>query len=128
MPARPYKDYVIYGCFVLNRLVAELDIDLDQPDLESKLDTLLRDMGSSLSKEEVKREIRSNHVMTNKVVEALVKDGLVTLTQEEGRYRIAITKAGVLHIRKYNEFYRRIYQEQIRDHYRYRPPPFGLRE
>jgi len=128
MPARPYKDYVIYGCFVLNRLVAELDIDLDQPDLESKLDTLLRDMGSSLSKEEVKREIRSNHVMTNKVVEALVKDGLVTLTQEEGRYRIAITKAGVLHIRKYNEFYRRIYQEQIRAHYRYRPPPFGLRE
>ena len=128
MPARPYKDYVIYGCFVLNRLVAELDIDLDQPDLESKLDTLLRDMGSSLSKEEVKREIRSNHVMTNKVVEALVKDGLVTLTQDEGRYRIAITKAGVLHIRKYNEFYRRIYQEQIRAHYRYRPPPFGLRE
>ncbi len=128
MPARPYKDYVIYGCFVLNRLVAELDIDLDQPDLESKLDTLLRDTGSSLSKEEVKREIRSNHVMTNKVVEALVKDGLVTLTQEEGRYRIAITKAGVLHIRKYNEFYRRIYQEQIRAHYRYRPPPFGLRE
>ena len=128
MPARPYKDYVIYGCFVLNRLVAELDIDLDQPDLESKLDTLLRDAGSSLSKEEVKQEIRSNHVMTNKVVEALVKDGLVTLTQEEGRYRIAITKAGVLHIRKYNEFYRRIYQEQIRAHYRYRPPPFGLRE
>ena len=128
MPARPYKDYVIYGCFVLNRLVAELDIDLDQPDLESKLDTLLRDMGSSLSKEEVKREIRSNHVMTNKVVEALAKDGLVRLTQEEGRYRIAITKAGVLHIRKYNEFYRRIYQEQIRAHYRYRPPPFGLRE
>jgi len=128
MPARPYKDYVIYGCFVLNRLVAELDIDLDQPDLESKLDTLLRDMGSSLSKEEVKREIRSNHVMTNKVVEALVKDGLVTLTQEEGRYRIAITKAGVLHIRKYNEFYRRIYLEQIRDHYRYRPPPYWLRD
>ena len=128
MPARPYKDYVIYGCFVLNRLVAELDIDLDQPDLESKLDTLLRDAGSSLSKEEVKQEIRSNHVMTNKVVEALAKDGLVRLTQEEGRYRIAITKAGVLHIRKYNEFYRRIYQEQIRAHYRYRPPPFGLRE
>ena len=128
MPSRPYKDFVIYGCFVLNRLVAELDIDLNQPDLESKLDALLRDRGSSLSKEEVKREIRSNHVMTNKVVEALVKDGLVTLTQEEGRYRIAITKAGVLHIRKYNEFYRRIYQEQIRAHYRYRPPPFGLRE
>src|SRR6058998_4309828 len=100
MPARPYKDYVIYGCFVLNRLVAELDIDLNQPDLESKLDALLRDRGSSLSKEEVKREIRSNHVMTNKVIDALAKDGLVTVTvtQEEGRYRISITRAGVLHI------------------------------
>ena len=128
MPSRPYKDFVIYGCFVLNRLVAELDIDLNQPDLESKLDALLRDRGSSLSKEEVKREIRSNHVMTNKVIDALAKDGLVALSQEEGRYRIAITKAGVLHIRKYNEFYRRIYLEQIRAHYRYRPAPFWLRE
>ena len=61
-------------------------------------------------------------------VDALAKDGLVTLSQEEGRYQIAITKAGVLHIRKYNEFYRRIYLEQIRDHYRYRPAPFWLRE
>ena len=128
MPSRPYKDFVIYGCFVLNRLVAELDIDLNQPDLESKLDALLRDRGSSLSKEEMKREIRSNHVMTNKVIDALAKDGLVALSQEEGRYQIAITKAGVLHIRKYNEFYRRIYLEQIRDHYRYRPAPFWLRE
>ena len=128
MPSRPYKDFVIYGCFVLNRLVAELDIDLYQPDLEAKLDGILAGRGSSVSKEEVKREIRSNHVMTNKVIEALERDGLVAVTQEEGRYRISITRAGVLHIRKYNEFYRRIYQEQIRDHYRYRPPPFWLRE
>ena len=128
MPSRPYKDFVIYGCFVLNRLVAELDIDLYQPDIETKIDAVLAGRGGSLSKEEVKREIRSNHVMTNKVIDALVKDGLVAVTQELGRYRIAITRAGVLHIRKYNEFYRRIYQEQIRDHYRYRPPPFWLRE
>ena len=128
MPSRPYKDFVIYGCFVLNRLVAELDVDLYQPDLEAKLDGILAGRGSSVSKEEVKREIRSNHVMTNKVIEALERDGLVAVTQEEGRYRISITRAGVLHIRKYNEFYRRIYQEQIRDHYRYRPPPFWLRE
>ena len=128
MPSRPYKDFVIYGCFVLNRLVAELDIDLFQPDIEAKIDAILARGSASVSKEEVKREIRSNHVMTNKVVEALVKDGLVTVTQEEGRYRISITKAGVLHIRKYNEFYRRIYQEQIRDHYRYRSPPFWLRD
>jgi len=128
MPSRPYKDFVIYGCFVLNRLVTELDVDLYQDGLESKLEAILTERRASLSKEEVKREIRSNHVMTNKVIEALVKDGLVVVAQEEGRYRISITRAGVLHIRKYNEFYRRIYQEQIRDHYRYRPPPYWLRE
>lgn len=128
MPARPYKDYVIYGCFVLNRLVAELDIDLHQDGLEAKIDGILAARPAGISKEEVKREIRSNHVMTNKVIDALVKDGFIAMTQEEGRYRVSITKAGVLHIRKYNEFYRRIYQEQIRDHYRYRPPPYWLRE
>ena len=128
MPSRPYKDFVIYGCFVLNRLVTELGIDLYQDRLEEKLDRILADRVASLSKEELKREIRSNHVMTNKVVDALVKDGLVAVTTEEGRYRISITKAGVLHIRKYNEFYRRIYQEQIRDHYRFRPPPYWLRD
>ncbi len=128
MPSRPYKDFVIYGCFVLNRLVTRLDIDLYQDGLEQKLDSILAERRASLSKEEVKREIRSNHVMTNKVIEALVRDGLVGVDQEEGRYRISITKAGVLHIRKYNEFYRRIYQEQIRDHYRYRAPPFWLRD
>ncbi len=128
MPSRPYKDFVIYGCFVLNRLVAELDIDLYQEGLEAKLDGILAGRGATISKEEVKREIRSNHVMTNKVIEALVRDGLVVVTLEEGRYRIEITRAGVLHIRKYNEFYRRIYEEQIRDHYRFRPPPYWLRE
>ena len=127
MPSRPYKDFVIYGCFVLNRLVAGLDVDLYQDRLEEKLDSILAGRKASLSKEEVKRGIRSNHVMTNKVIEALVKDGLVRVAQEEGRYRISITKAGVLHIRKYNEFYLRMYQEQIRDHYRYRPAPYWLR-
>ena len=128
MPSRPYKDSVIYGCFVLNRLVAELDIDLHQEGLEAKIDGILAARPASISKEEVKREIRSNHVMTNKVIDALVKDSLVVVQLEEGRYRVSITKAGVLHIRKYNEFYRRIYQEQIRDHYRFRPPPYWLRE
>ncbi len=128
MPSRPYKDFVIYGCFVLNRLVAELDIDLHQEGLEAKIDGILAMGPASISKEEVKREIRSNHVMTNKVIDALVKDGLVVVQSEEGRYRISITKAGVLHIRKYNEFFRRIYREQIRDHYRFRPPPYWLRE
>ncbi len=127
MPSRPYKDLVIYGCFVLNRLVAGLGIDLYQADLEAKLDAVLpRQAG--ISKEEVKREIKSNHFMTERVLEALLKDAYVTVEQTEGHYRVRITKEGVLHIRKYNEFYRKIYQEQIRDHYRFTKAPFWLQE
>ena len=126
MPSRPYKDLVIYGCFVLNRLVAGLGIDLYQENLEVKLDAILpRQAG--ISKEEVKREIKSNHFMTERVLEALVRDAYVTVEQVEGHYRVRITKEGVLHIRKYNEFYLKIYQEQIRDHYRFAKPPFWLR-
>lgn len=127
MPSRPYKDLVIYGCFVLNRLVAGLGIDLYQENLEAKLDAVLpRQEG--ISKEEVKREIKSNHFMTERVLEALLKDAYVAVEQAEGHYRVRITKAGVLHIRKYNEFYRKIYQEQIRDHYRFTKAPFWLQE
>lgn len=127
MPSRPYKDLVIYGCFVLNRLVADMGIDLYQEALEAKLGAILpRQEG--ISKEEVKREIKSNHFMTERVLETLLKDAYVTVEQTGGRYRVRITKEGVLHIRKYNEFYRKIYQEQIRDHYRFTKAPFWLRE
>ncbi len=128
MPSRPYKDLVIYGCFVLNRLVSELGINLAQEGLEAKLDGLLNARPVFLTKEQIKREIRSNHFMTTKVIEALAREGLVQVESEEGRYRIHLTKEGVLHVRRYNEFYRRVYLEQIRDHYRYRPPPGPLRE
>src|SRR5207247_9052812 len=37
MPSRPYKDLIIYGCFVLNRLVAELGIDLYQYRIAAQL-------------------------------------------------------------------------------------------
>ncbi|HKZ89510.1 MAG TPA: hypothetical protein VJ300_04545 [Thermoplasmata archaeon] len=127
MPSRPYKDLVIYGCFVLNRLVAEARFDLYQEGLEDKLDSLLQDQ-HGISKEEVKREIRSNHFMTDRVIDALVEDRNVTIEVSEGRYRIRITREGVLHIRKYNEFYRKIYEEQIRDHYRFSKAPFWLRD
>ena|SRR2546422_7377441 len=125
---RPYKDLIIYGCFVLNRLVSELGIHLDQEDLEGKLDAILDGKPVFLTKEQIKREIRSNHYMTTKVIEALAAQGLVRIESSEGRHRIHLTKEGVFHIRRYNEFYRRVYQEQIRDHYRYRPPPGPLRE
>ena len=125
--SRAYKDYKIYCCFTLNRLVGELGINLYQPDLESKLDRLLTEEVKGISKEEVKHEIRSNHFMTNKVIEKLVEDGLVTVDHADNRYQVRITKAGVLYIRKYNEFFMNIYAEQIRDHYRYRGLPHWAR-
>jgi predicted transcriptional regulator len=127
MPSRPYKDLVIYGCFVLNRLVADMGIDLYQEGLEAKLDVLLPTQ-RGMSKEELKREIKSNHFMTDRVIEALQKEGHVTVESIEGRYRIRITRDGILHIRHYNEFYRKIYNEQIRDHYRFTKAPFWLRD
>lgn len=127
MPSRVYKDYKIYGCFVLNRLVSELDVDLRQEGLEEKLDRILAGGQEGFSKEDVKHEIRSNHHMTNKVLDWLEGEGLVQVDREEGRYRVRITREGVLWVRKYNAFFREIYDEQIRDHYRFREPPFWLR-
>src|SRR5437870_2429864 len=63
MTSRPYKDLIIYGCFVLNRLVAEMGIDLYQEGLDAKLALVLPNQ-HGLSKEEVKREIKSNHPIT----------------------------------------------------------------
>lgn len=127
MPSRPYKDLVVYGCIVLNRLVAKLGVDLYQDGLEGKIGAVL-DGQQGMSKEEVKREIRSNHIMTNHVIESLAEEGLVVVEEADGRYRIRITRDGVVHLRRYNDFYRRIYQEQIRDHYRFTQAPFWLRD
>ena len=91
--------------------------------VEAKLDRILVQPSQGLSKEEVKHEIMSNHFMTNKVLESLEEQGLVTISQEEGRYIVRITKEGVLYIRKYNEFFFQLYEEQIRQHYRYRGLP-----
>jgi predicted transcriptional regulator len=123
---RRYKDYKIYCCFVLNRLVSELGIDLYQDELESKLDRILAERPHGISKEEAKHEIRSNHYMTGKVLAHLAADGLVTVEQAEGRYVVRITRAGVLHIRRFNEFYKEMYRAQIADHYRFRRPPAWL--
>ncbi len=118
------KDSKIYGCFTLNRLVSELGIDLYQPGLEGKLDQVMSTDRPGVSKEEIKHEIRSNHFMTNKVIEQLEQDGLVRVEKIEGRYEIKITRSGVLYVRKYNEFFLSIYEEQIREHYRYRGLPY----
>ncbi len=91
MPSRPYKDLVIYGCFVLNRLVAAVGIDLYQEGLETKLELVLPGQ-RGLSKEEVKREIRSNHFMTDRVIEALQREGHVTVEVAEIGLYLATTR------------------------------------
>ena len=122
-----YKDYKIYCCFALNRLVSDLDIDLYQEGLEERLDEILEQKDASLSKEDIKHEIKSNHVMTNKVLSRLEEDGFIEISQKGTRYGIRITKEGVLHVRQFNEFYRRIYHEQILDHCKYREIPAWAR-
>ena len=125
--SRSYKDHKIYSCFALNLLVSKLNIDLYQDDLEGKIDKVLAENPGGVSKEEVKHEIRSNHFMTNKGIEKLVEDHLVTVEAKENRYEVRITKAGVLYIRKYNEFFLSMYREQIEEHYQYRGMPHWAR-
>jgi predicted transcriptional regulator len=123
MPSKAYKDYKIYMCFALNRLVGELDIDLYQDGLEEKIDDILNKSDSFLTKEDIKHEIRSNHYMTNKVIDKLAEDGLIEINKVEKLYRITLTNKGVLHIRNYNTFYKQIYADQIKEHYRFRGLP-----
>jgi predicted transcriptional regulator len=125
--SRTYKDHKIYGCFVLNRLVSELGIDLYQSDLEQKVGQILEAHREGISKEEIKHEIRSNHFMTNKVIEKLQEDGLVVVEHLDGRYQVRITREGVLYVRKYNEFFLSIYKEQIQEHFQYRGLPHWAR-
>ena len=128
--AKQYKDAKIYSCFVLNRLVSALGIDLYQADLEEKIEDILSKSEAVVTKADIRHEIRSNHNMTEKVLGALVDEGLVRILHDpqENRYRIMITKDGVLHARRFNEFYAQLYEEQIRDHYKYRELPSWFRK
>jgi len=122
-----YKDYKVYVCFALNRLAAELGIDVYQPDLESKLGLLFSRPVPGVSKEAIKHEIRSNHYMTEKVIRHLLEEGLAEMERAENRYQVRITMKGLLHVRRFNELYIEMYDEFIRDHYRFSGPPLWLR-
>jgi predicted transcriptional regulator len=124
MPSsRKYKDYRIYSCLILNRLVSDLDIDLNQPNLEEKLDEIIASTEHGLTKGDIIHEIRSNHTMTNKILVMLEEDELIEIVKLEKSYEIKITKEGVLHCRKFNEFYKKIYRDQIEDHYKFTGKP-----
>jgi predicted transcriptional regulator len=122
---KKYKTWELYLCLALNRLVMELGIDLYQNELETKLDQILGSLGEKgkVPKSEISYEIKSNYQMTNKILKKLKDMGLIEIEQVERNYNISITKAGILYIRKYNEFYISMYEDIIRDHYKYRPIP-----
>ncbi len=127
MSPKIYKDYKIYSCFVLNQLVSALGINIYQDRLEEKLDEVLLERIAPLSKSDIMHEIKSNHHMTNKIICKLETDGFIRVTREEKKFQIEITREGILHVRKYNQFYLELYKEQIQDHYRYRGVPGWVR-
>ncbi len=115
----------------LHRLAEELRIDVHQPDLEQKLDRIFESFPSgipSVTKVEISYEIKSNHCMTNKVLDKLISDGLAIVQKDDRTYRVSITKKGVLHLRKFNAYFIAMYDELIRDHYRYRQLPSWFQE
>jgi predicted transcriptional regulator len=120
-----YKGLEVYCCLALNRIAQQLGIDLNQADLEAKLDNLLKERNKGVPKVELSYELRSNHYMTNKVLEVLEEEGLVTVEKlTDGReYQVKITKKGVLHLSKFNQFYSVIFKKYIIDHYRYSSLP-----
>ena len=122
---KKYKTWELYLCLALNRLVMELGIDLYQDDLEAKLDQILKSLGEKgkVPKSEISYEIKSNYQMTNKILKKLEEMGLIEIEQVERSYNISISKEGILYIRKYNDFYISMYEDIIRDHYKYRPIP-----
>jgi predicted transcriptional regulator len=120
-----YKGLEVYCCLALNRIAQQLGIDLNQADLEAKLDDILKERNKGVPKVELSYELRSNHYMTNKVLEVLEEEGLVTVEKvQDGReYQVRITKKGVLHLSKFNQFYSVIFKRYIIDHYRYSSLP-----
>ena len=119
---KSYKSYELYCSFALNRLVAELNINVYQDWEEDKINDILAQQ-NGVSKGEIKYEIKSNNYMTNKVLQKLEKEGLIESVRLEDRYNIKITKKGLLHVKKFNEFYWEMFSEHIIQHYKYRQLP-----
>jgi len=125
---RGYKNVQIYRCIILNKLVAALDINIDQVGLEGKIEEILQVRPSVLTKADIIHEMRSNYTMATKVLKGLEEDGYITIALEGRAYRVNITMKGILHIRKFNDFYKELYEDQIKDHYLYTGVPSWLRK
>lgn len=119
MASKSYKDMNLYSCIVLNLLASAMGIDPQQKDLDEKLDLLLLEEIDGLSKSEIMHHIRSNHNMTQRILDHLESEEYIEIIKDERSYRIIPTKMGLLHVSEFNKFYSSIYSKQIEDHYRY---------
>jgi predicted transcriptional regulator len=127
VPERHYKGYRIYAYIALARLFAELNLDLEQPDLGARVDETLLGSPGRVSKEEILHAIRSNSHMTEKVLDYLVAERFAVVLRDERGYDVRITAQGVRHLREYHRLYRELYARELREHYRYVPAPTWLR-
>lgn len=127
VPERHYKGYRIYAYIALARLFAELNLDLEQPDLLPRVDEKLAAYPGRVTKEEILHAIRSNSHMTEKVLEYLVGEGFLVALRDDRGYDLRITRRGVEHLREYHRLYRELYARELREHYRYLPAPPWLR-
>ncbi len=123
MPERRYKGYRIYAYIALARLFAELDLQLQQPDVVARAQAALQRLETRVSKEEILHAIRSNSHMTEKVIEHLVAEGFAEVRKDERGYDVRITPSGVEHLKRYDAFYRDLYRKELQDHTRYVPRP-----
>jgi predicted transcriptional regulator len=126
VPERHYKGYRIYAYIALARLFAELDLDLEQPDLTVRVDAALAHYEGRVSKEEILHAIRSNSHMTEKVLEYLVSEKFAEIRRDYRGYDVRITRTGVVHLKEYHRFYRELYARELKDHYRFVPLPDWL--
>jgi predicted transcriptional regulator len=126
VPERHYKGYRIYAYIALARLFAELDLDLEQPDLAVRVDAALAHYEGRVSKEEILHAIRSNSHMTEKVLEYLVSEKFAEIRRDDRGYDVRITRTGVVHLKEYHRFYRELYARELKDHYRFVPLPDWL--
>lgn len=126
MPERRYKGFRVYAYIALARLFAELDLDLNAPDVSERVPEALVHPRGRVSKEEVLHAIRSNSHMTEKVLEYLVSERFAEVRRDASGYDIRITPAGVEHLRKFRQFYRELYGRELAEHYRYTGPPSWL--
>lgn len=123
--SRKYKDYRFYAFITLNYIFQTLDLSLSQSDLMEKARPLI-EAQQGVNKSEIMHEIKSNHNMTNKVLDYLQGEGLVEL-HHEGGYRVLITLKGIKYLKEYSSFYRTLFSMELSDHYKYGTKPSWAR-